>query len=353
MVDGHCLQQVRVELVSAPTWDEYRRQGRTLRGHPPGAQTDPIGARELDLPVSETYRRRRRLRGSAARGSHPQDHQQSHAQVPHRQGEEDEHIAEHRSHPPGTRQLEDHLHRRQTGLFAERYVEDVTLYSVRRVLLIVDAYTLRRCDAPQLQTHLPALGYERALALTDPDGNAVVRGLAGDPAPGILTFLIAEAVSRILIECGFSLTLGRVDEQRQRVVRPLVRVGRVRPHRNGRISLYVEGGLAQGSVGQDMGWPFEALATVVVEPGTLGQVDVAVVEERVEVGEESLAKFDHLPAHRLVGLAEGPGLLTARPYRGVVAAVRLEDPEFCPAGQELSVRVAPESSHVDPGPGDA
>src|SRR5215211_3320915 len=304
MVDGHCLQQVRVELVSAPTWDEYRRQGRTLRGHPPGAQTDPIGARELDLPVSETDRRRRRLRGSAARGSHPQDHQQSHAQVPHRQGdEEDEHMAEHRSHPPGTRQLEDHLHRRQTGLFAERYVEDVTLYSVRRVLLIVDAYTLRRCDAPQLQTHLPALGYERALALTDPDGNAVVRGLAGDPAPGILTFLIAEAVSRILIECGFSLTLGRVDEQRQRVVRPLVRVGRVRPHRNGRISLYVEGGLAQGSVGQDMGWPFEALATVVVEPGTLGQVDVAVLDTGAGYGgdEEGVAEQE-LVVGRVGGL---------------------------------------------------
>src|SRR5215203_2071781 len=172
------------------------------------------------------------------------------------------------------------------------------------------------------------------------------------------------------------------------------------PHRNGRISLYIEGGLAQGRVRQDVDRPFEPLAAVVVKPGALGQVDVAVldtgtgyggdeqgvteqelvvgrvgrlvggvleqegaqdrracpvalVEERVEVGEESLAKFDHLPAYRLVGLAEGPGLLAAGPYGSVVAAVRLEDPEFCPAGQELSVRVAPESSHVDPGPGDA
>src|SRR5919112_6669906 len=80
---------------------------------------------------------------------------------------------------------------------------------------------------------------------------------------------------------------------------------------------------------------------------------VALVEERVEAGEESLAQFDHLPAYRLVGLAEGPRLLAAGPYRGVVAAVRLEDPEIRPAGQELSVRVATEPSHVDPGPRDA
>src|SRR5215203_2396719 len=216
----------------------------------------------------------------------------------------------------------------------------------------------------------------------------------------MLTFFVTEAVPRILVDCGFSFTLGRVDQQRQWVVRPFARVGRVGSHRNGRISLYVEGGLAQGRVRQDMDRPFEPLAAVVVEPGALWQVDVtvldtgtgyggdeqgvaeqelvvgrvcrlvggvleqkgtqdrracpvALVEERVKVGEESLAKFDHLPAHRLVGLAEGPRLLAAGPYRGVVAAVRLEDPELRPAGQKLSVRVAPESSHVDPGPGDA
>src|SRR5919112_2275922 len=248
--------------------------------------------------------------------------------------------------------------------------------------------------------YLPTLGDERTLAFTEADGNPAVRGLAGDPAPGVLTFFVTEAVPLILVECGFSLTLVRVDQQRQRIVRPLARVGSIRAHRNGRISSYIEGRFAQGCVSQDVGRPGKALAAVVVEPGALGQIHgavldtgagyggneegvaeqelvvgrvgilvggvleqeraqdrrarpVALFEERVEVGEESLAKFDHIPAHRLVGFAEGPRLLAAGPNRGVVAAVKLEGSELRPAGQKLSVRVAPESSHVDTGPGDA
>src|SRR5215218_5677379 len=142
--------------------------------------------------------------------------------------------------------------------------------SIVRILLTVDGYTLRRCDAPQLKTYLPALGCERALAFTEAEDDTVVRGLAGDPAPGVLTFFVTEAVPRILVDCGFSFTLGWVDQQRQRVVPPLARVGRVGPHRNGRISLYVEGGLAQGCVRQDVDRPFEPLAAVVVEPGAFG-----------------------------------------------------------------------------------
>ena len=106
--------------------------------------------------------------------------------------------------------------------------------------------------------------------------------------------------------------------------------------------------------------PIEAFAAVVVEPGALGQVDVAVLdagagyggheegvaeqelvvggvgrlvlgvleeegaqdrgsrpvalfEERVQVRKQPLAELYHLPAHRLVGLAEGPRLLAAGP----------------------------------------
>src|SRR5215212_5393326 len=204
-----------VELVPAPAGNQHRCQRRTLRGHPPGAQMDPVRALELDL------------------------------HVPERQGdEEDERAAECRSHPPTVRMLEDHLHPRRSGPFAERDGEDATLTLFGPTLLAVYEDALRGHDAAQLQSYLRAPGDERALAFTEADDDAAVRGLAGDLAPGVLTFFIAEAVPSILVERGFSLTLRGVDEQRQRVVRPLARVGRIGSHSNRGISLYVEGGFA-------------------------------------------------------------------------------------------------------------
>src|SRR5215212_5281893 len=267
-------------------------------------------------------------------------------------------------------------------------------------LLAVDEHALGRRDTAQLQSYFPTRGNERALAFVEADGDAAFRGLAGDPAPGVLTLFVPETVPGILVDRGFSFALARVDEQCQRVDRLLAGMGGVRPYRDGRVCFYVEGRFAEGCVCQDVGRSFEALAAVVVEPDAFGQVDVAVfdagagygrdqesvaqqelvirrkgglvfrileqegaqyrcacpvalVEERVEVGEEPLAELDHLPAHRLVGFSERPGLLATGPNGGVVAAVRLEDPELVPAGQKLSVRVAPESSDIYAGPRDA
>jgi hypothetical protein len=75
---------------------------------------------------------------------------------------------------------------------------------------------------------------------------------------------------------------------------------------------------------------------------------VALLEERVEVGEEALAELDHLAADRLVGLAEGPRLLAAGAYGGVVAAERLEDAHLRPAGEELAVAVPEEAPMSTP-----
>src|ERR687894_46864 len=74
-----------------------------------------------------------------------------------------------------------------------------------------------------------------------------------------------------------------------------------------------------------------------------GTRPVALLEERVEVGEEALAELDHLAAHPLVGLAEGPGLLAAGAYGCVVAAERLEDAHLCPAGEKLAVAIVKEN----------
>jgi hypothetical protein len=56
-----------------------------------------------------------------------------------------------------------------------------------------------------------------------------------------------------------------------------------------------------------------------------GAGTVAFFEEDVEVGEEALAKLEHLPAHRLVRCSKGPRLLVPRSLYRMVAAERLED----------------------------
>src|SRR5918994_1878034 len=139
--------------------------------------------------------------------------------------------------------LEDHLHRRRTDLLSEWDCEGSTLSEIRSLLLAVDEDALGRRDTVQLQSYLLALGYERALAFAKADGNEVFRGLAGDPAPGVLPLLVPETVPGILIDCGFSFALARIDQQCQRVDRLLAGMGRIRPHRDGSICLYVEGRL--------------------------------------------------------------------------------------------------------------
>ena len=52
---------------------------------------------------------------------------------------------------------------------------------------------------------------------------------------------------------------------------------------------------------------------------------MAFFKEGVEVGQEALAKLEHLSAHRLVGFPKDPGLLAPRAFYRVVAAERLED----------------------------
>src|SRR5215211_1092715 len=133
-----------------------------------------------------------------------------------------------------------------------------------------------------------------------------VRGFARDPAPGVLTFFVAEAVSCILVESGFPCALGRVDEQRQRVGRRLTRVGGVGSHRNGRVPLYVDGGLSERRVRQDVGRPLEALAAVEMEPGAFGQVHVAVLDTGTGYGghEEGVAE-EELVVGRVGGLVFG------------------------------------------------
>jgi hypothetical protein len=41
---------------------------------------------------------------------------------------------------------------------------------------------------------------------------------------------------------------------------------------------------------------------------------VAFFKEGVEVGQEALAKLEHLPAHRLVGFPKDPGLWRLEPF---------------------------------------
>src|SRR5215218_2164460 len=193
-------------------------------------------------------------------------------------GDQGEHAAGLCSQLPAVMTLEDYLHRRRTDLLSESDREGSTLSEIRCVLLAVHEDALGRRDTAQLQPYLLAHGDERALAFAEADGNAAFRGLARDSAPGVLTLCVPEPVPGILVDCGFSFTLVRVDQQCQRVDRLLAGMGRIRPHRDGSICLYVEGRFAEGCVCQDVNRPFETLATVVVEPGARGQVDVAVLD---------------------------------------------------------------------------
>src|SRR5918997_6077958 len=80
--------------------------------------------------------------------------------------------------------LKGHLHSDGTGVLAERDGEDTVIPVTGLALLAVYQDALRRLDAAQLQYYLPALRGERALALTEADCYAVLRGVARDGAAG-------------------------------------------------------------------------------------------------------------------------------------------------------------------------
>src|SRR5215207_994802 len=294
------------------------------------------------------------------------------------------------------------LHGEGAAGLCQRYEHGILLVA-RLDGLAIHLYGLwRGGEAAQLQAQFLALRRERALALADADGDAAPGFLAGDGAPGVLPVLVAVAVARVLVqdELAVARVRGRVDEEGQGIRRALAGVARLGAERYRGVGLDVERGLAQRSVGEDVGGSVETLAGPVVEPGTLRQVDVAVLdagagyggdeqgvaeeelvvggvgglvprvleeegtedggagpvallEEGVEVGEEALPELDHLAVYRLVGLPEGPRLLAAGAYGGVVPAEGLEDAELRPPGQEFGVRVAPEAADVHPGPADA
>jgi hypothetical protein len=91
--------------------------------------------------------------------------------------------------------LKGHLHRDGVGVLAERDGEDTVIPVTGLALLAVYQDALCRSTLLQLQYYLPALRDERALALSEADRYAVVRGVARDGAAGVLAALVAEAVS--------------------------------------------------------------------------------------------------------------------------------------------------------------
>src|SRR3712207_3259919 len=121
-------------------------------------------------------------------------------------------------------------------------------------------------------------GDEGALTFSEPDRDFTAQDLADDAPAGVLPIFVAEAVAGVLVERGLGGALGRVHEERQGICGSLADVVHLGPHRYGGVGADVEDRLSQGRVREYVGRAVEALAGPVVEPGTLRQVDVAVLD---------------------------------------------------------------------------
>jgi hypothetical protein len=222
--------------------------------------------------------------------------------------------------------------------------------------------------------------------------------VAFERAPRVGAVLVRVAVARVLVErgAGRARRPARGDPQRQLVGRR-AGVRERRPQRDRRVGARVQRGPAERGVRDHMHRPVDALAGEPVHPRPLGDVDLAVLaagardrrqhqvaaehelvvgrvgdrvvrvlveqraqdrragavallEQRVEVGQQPHAQLEHVAADAGVGLAERPRLLMHRALRRVVAAERLERAELGEAREQLAVAVVEEAADVDADP---
>ena len=255
-------------------------------------------------------------------------------------------------------------------------------------------------DGTQLKLHTPAWGDIGAHALTQNNADTLGLAFTGDLTPRVDALFVCVAVALILVKRRLSRSLRRVDDEREQINLFFPYIIHLRPERQSGVGTHIDGRLTEWRVSQDMRRTFDILTSPEVEPTAGGQVDVAILharprdrrnqqgiaaqkliihligrrvfwigqekraqerqagtvallEERVEVGQETLAQLEQSANDRFVGFAEELGLLVARLFLRMVAAKGLENAKLGPAREQFAAGVAIEAASIHATPADS